>query len=287
MKKLTLLTTLILLTILGCNDNRHQSLGQLDLGKKHLENDKFDSSLTCLYNAIKLDSLNSEAYYYLGKINYQIDNYNEGFKYVNIAEKQNFNADSIEVLKLKILFAMNKYDDCIEYCNKLISKNSSNHKMYLYKAKALYNKANNAKTIETRVMQLKEALENVNISLNLNKDNNETFVIRGAIRYRLTDNKGAIGDFDMAISKEKKDSSIISNAYRFKGLAKKALKNLNDAELLLDSAIIFQNKTAELYINRGDIKISLNKTDLACADYRKAFELGYKDAIDRIREDCK
>ena len=182
---------------------------------------------------------------------------------------------------------MEKYDDYIEYCNKLISKNSSNYKMYFNKATALFNKANDAKTSETRVEQLKDALENVNISLNLNKDDNETFVLRGAIRFALADNKGAIGDFDMAISKEEKDSSIISIAYRYKGLTEKDLKNLSVAESLLDSAIIFEKKHAILYINRGDIRISLNKADLACEDYRKALELGDKDAIDRIREKCK
>jgi len=121
----------------------------------------------------------------------------------------------------------------------------------------------------------------------LNKGDNETFVLRGAIRYALSDNLGAIGDFDMAISQEKKDSSIISIAYRYKGLTENDLNNLRYAESLLDSAIIFEKKQAILYINRGDIRISLNKTDMACEDYRKALELGDNDAIDRIRENCK
>lgn len=286
MKKSIFLTTLFLLTLFGCNDNKHKSLSQLEAGKKYFENDKYDSSLTCLNDAIRLDSSNSEAYYYLSKTNYQIDNYNEGLKYLNLAEKRKFNSDSIKVLKLKILFAMEKYDDYIEYCDKLISKNSSNYKMYFNKATALFNKALDA-TSETSVDLLKDALKNVNISLNLNKGDNETFVLRGAIRYALSDNLGAIGDFDMAISQEKKDSSIISIAYRYKGLTENDLNNLRYAESLLDSAIIFEKKQAILYINRGDIRISLNKTDMACEDYRKALELGDNDAIDRIRENCK
>lgn len=286
MKKITFLTTLILLVLFSCNDNRNKSLSQLQAGKEYYENDKYDSSLTSLNDAIRLDSSNSEAYYYLSKTNYQIGNYNEGLKYLNLAEKRKFNPDSIEVLKLKILFAMEKYDDYIEYCDKLISKNSSNYKMYFNKSKALFNKADDA-TSETSVDLLKEALKNVNISLNLNKGDNETFVLRGAIRYALADNVGAIGDFDMAISQEKKDSSIISIAYRYKGLTEKDLNNLSYAESLLDSAIIFNKKHAILYINRGDIRISLNKTDMACKDYRKALEFGDNDAIDRIRENCK
>lgn len=286
MKKTTFLLVLFLLMLFSCNDIRNKSLSKLQTAKKYYENNKYDSSLTSLNDAIRLDSSNSEAYYYLSKTNFKIDNYNEALKYLNLAEKLQFNSDSIEALKLRILFEMEKYDDYIESCDRLISKNSSNYKMYLNKATALFNKANDA-TSETRVELLKDALKNVNISLKLNKEDNKTFVLRGAIRYALADNVGAIGDFDMAISQEKKDSSVISIAYRYKGLTEEGLNNLSYAESLLDSAILFAKKNAVLYINRGDIRISLNKTDMACKDYRKALEFGDNDAIDRIRENCK
>lgn len=283
MKKPVLLSILLILLIFGCSDSKRESLSQLEDEKKHYQNNSYDSSITFLNNAIKLNPSNSEAYYYLSKVNYDIENYSEGLKFVNLAEKHEFNTDSINSLKLKTLFALEKYDDYIQFNNELISKNSSNYKLYFNKAKALYNKSAKFKN----VAQLKLALENINISFNLNKKDNEIYVLRGAIRYALSDNKGAIDDFEIAINQEKKDSLIISYAYRFKGLTNIQLKNFNHAEVLLDSAIIYNNDSAVLYHNRGNARFALNKADLACKDYRKALELGYNDAIYNIRENCK
>ena len=287
MTKNSLLSIIFILTLLSCNDQKQQAIKQLDIGKEKYYKDKFDTSLTYLNNAIKIDSANAEAYYFLGKVNYEIKNYSDGLKYLNLAEQKKYNYDSVQAMKLETLFAMEKYDDYIDLCNKLISKNTSNYKMYFNKATALFNKANDATTTENKIEKLKEALDNVNISLNLTKNDYETFVLRGAVRFALSDNKGAISDFDIAIKNEKKDSSIISIAYRYKGLTEKELNNLIYAESLLDSSIIFQNKHSTLYINRGDIRILLKKVGLGCEDYRKALEYGDNDAIERIRENCK
>lgn len=284
--KLIIFFLLLCILHLSCKNKKHESLSQLNEGKRFYETNKFDSTLFYLNNAIKLDTLNSEAYYYLSKTNYQIENYEEGFKYLNIAEKKKFNSDSIEVWKLKFLFAMENYEEYIEYCDKLINKNSSNYKMHFNKAKALFNKANDA-SAETKLTLLKDALKDVNISINLNNGDNVAFVLRGAIRNALEDNLGAISDFDIAINREKKDSSIISYAYRYKGLTEQDLNNLSYAESLLDSAIIFMKVHAILYIDRGNIRILLNKTDFACEDYRKALELGDNDAIDYVLKHCK
>ena len=50
---------------------------------------------------------------------------------------------------------------------------------------------------------------------------------------------------------------------------------------------MYNQKKSNLYINRGEIRVLLNKVDLACEDFRKALELGDKNAIDEIREHCK
>lgn len=283
----SMLTILIILALLSCNNKKQQSIKQLEIGKENYFKGNFDTSITFLNSAINIDSSNAEAYYFMGKVNYQIENYIESLKYLNLAEQKKYNHDSVQEMKLEILFTMKKFDDYIDLCNKLISKNASNYKIYFNKATALFNIANNAASTENKIEKLKEALDNVNISLNLKKNDYETFVLRGAVRFALSDNKGAISDFDIAIKNEKKDSSIISIAYRYKGLTEIELNNLNYAESLLDSAILFQKNNSILYINRGDIRILLKKIDLGCEDFRKAFEYGDNEVIERIRENCK
>ncbi len=287
MKKTTFLSAIFIITIYGCNSSKSESLKQLREGKKHYQIKNYDSSITFLTKALVLDSLNSGAYYFFGKINYEINNYSEGLKYLSLARKHALRSDSLAFLRLKILSAMGNYDEFIQYNNELISKNPSNYKLYFNKARALHNKSYSVETNSAKVDLLKEAFENINISIGLNNTDNEIFVLRGVIRYALSDNYGALDDLNTAIKQEKQDSSIISIAYRYKGLTQVHLNNFTNAESLLDSAILYEKGIAVLYYNRGNVRIRLNKINLACDDYRKALELGENEAIDRIRENCK
>jgi tetratricopeptide (TPR) repeat protein len=285
MKRFIVLLTLTI-TIIGCNENRSKSLSQLKQGKQYFLNEKYDSSIISLNRAIQLDSLNSEAFYYLSKNNYAIENYADGLKYLKLAESQKFNSDSIDELKLDILFATEKFDEYIKYCDKMISRNSSNSKIYRYKANAMFNIALDAKTDDMREEILKDALKSLNIALRLKEHDYHAICSRGSISIFLDDYKGAIRDFDTVIRNEKIDSSIISKAYRYKGITEKLLKNLTYAESLLDSAILYDKSISVLYLNRGDIRLLLKKSALACEDYRKALEFGDERAIDIIREKC-
>lgn len=260
---------------------------QLKIAKDYFYQEKIDSCISYLNNVIKIDSTNSEAFYYIAKANYQIDNFVDGLKYLNLAEKNKFDLDSIQMLKLQILFAQENYEDYIAICNRLITKNTSDYKMYFRKATALYNQGNTSTSNELKDKKLKEALDAINTSLNLNKKDYEVYVLRGAIRIALSDNKGALDDIDIAIKNEKKDSSIIFRAYLYKSSVMQGLDNLTYSESLLDTSISYNPKHSILYIVRGDIRSKLNKVNFACDDYRKALELGDNDAIEKIREKCK
>lgn len=278
---------IILIVFTGCTDNKMNSQKNLRIAKDFYIKNKYDSAIVYLNRAVKLDTSNSEAYYCLSISNYKINNLGEAIKFVDIAEHKKYNSDSTANLKLKILYDQQKYDDFIVICDRLIKKNSSNYKIYFEKSTALFNKANNVESIDEKIELLKKAMDNINISLKLNNTNKETFVLRGAIRFALEDFKGAINDFDLVIRSVKKDSSLLSITYRYKGLTEKSIDNLSYAEILLDSAIWFNKESSILYYNRGDIRFGLNKFESACDDYRKSLELGENAAVDRIRERCK
>jgi tetratricopeptide (TPR) repeat protein len=283
----TILTTISILAIIGCFNRKNKSIEHLKAGKEYYFINRYDSSMIHLKNSIKYDSLNSEAYYYMAKVNEEIGNYNNGIKYIDLANKHKIFSDSIDILKSEILQKMYRYDECIEFCDLAINRNNLNYKMYLEKARALFNKSNRETNKNKRLETLYGALDNVNIVLKLNKLNNESITLRGIIRYGMNDYKGAIKDFDTVIYKYKNDSTIISKAYRYKGLSQKRLKNYIHAELLLDSAIIYNKRKAVLYANRGDIRSKLKKMDLACEDYKIALEFGYEYAIETMYKSCQ
>lgn len=62
--------------------------------------------------------------------------------------------------------------------------------------------------------------------------------------------------------------------YYNKGNILRALNKFNDAEREYSRAISFMPTMPELYINRGDIRFLLRNTEEACADLKKACDLG-------------
>ena len=55
----------------------------------------------------------------------------------------------------------------------------------------------------------------------------------------------------------------------------------------LDSAILLKPDYADAFYNRGMSNMSLKDTLSACADWKKAFELGSKPAEQMVREYCR
>lgn len=287
MKYQPLFLLILVITNYSCGKNKEHIKLELTKGKEYYYSNKYDSAIVHLNKAINIDSSNAEAFYFLSKVYFSSDNYQEAMRQIELAKKNKFNIDSTNFWKSKIFLAQEKYDDCIKLCDTLLSRNGSDYKVHLTRGTALYNKAAQAETTEEQITLNKEALKNANQALNIHKGDNQIYALRGVIRYGLEDYKGAIKDFDLVIGDEKKDSVVISKVYRFKGLSHKSMGNYQIAENLLDSAIIFNNTSGLNYFNRGYIRLKLKETDDACDDFSKALELGMDDAVYFIRNNCK
>jgi tetratricopeptide (TPR) repeat protein len=287
MKLISAIYLFFILAVTSCERNKDKAVIELETGKNFLFKNKMDSSFKHLNKSLELDTAISGAHYHLAKANYQIKNYKEGLKQIAFYEKGKYNTDSLNEIKLKILYSLKNYDAYVELYNKLISKNPSSYKPYFNKSVALFDKGNKETKDDISIKQLKDALSAINTALSLNNKNSESYVLRGAIRFALSDYKGAIKDLNTVIKSEKNNSHVISQAYRYRGLTEKALNNLVAAKASLDEAILHEKDRSILYINRGDIFILSKKNELACEDFRKALELGDDDSIDRIRENCK
>jgi tetratricopeptide (TPR) repeat protein len=66
-----------------------------------------------------------------------------------------------------------------------------------------------------------------------------------------------------------------------RGLAFKVLGRLDEAERDYSSAIAIDGKYAAAYTNRGNVRLLLNDTAGALADYRRAIRLDPKDTVAR------
>lgn len=282
----TFLTTTIVLIVLSSCNLKHKDTQEIEQAKKYYFNAKYDSSIYYLNNIIEVDPNNAEAFFYLSRATYKINNFNMSLIYLNKADSLMFSVDSVEELKIDLFLKMVKYDDVINICDKQISKTPSNYQAYFNKAIALFNKSIAEPDTQASQEYLKLALQNINFSSNFKKNDNEYFVLRGAILYLLDDIKGATSDIEIALSREKRDSFVISQAYCWRGLIAEYQNNFESAEHFLDSAIEYANYREVLYLDRGDIKMQLNKKNEACNDYRSALRLGDTSALSKIKINC-
>jgi tetratricopeptide (TPR) repeat protein len=75
-------------------------------------------------------------------------------------------------------------------------------------------------------------------------------------------------------------------ALAYRGLCKYHLKDFEGALIDFNRAILQQPDYAEAYDLRGVVKGELGDKEGACSDWKKAFELGFNDAFQLIKEFC-
>ena len=108
------------------------------------------------------------------------------------------------------------------------------------------------------------------------------YYLRGRSKFELTDKRGAILDFDMAVSLDPAKPAY----YYYRGLAHHWLKHYSDAIENYDMAVKLNPDKMHYYLNRGYVKFLSDDIDDACYDFSKAGELGLFEAYELIKEYC-
>ncbi|MGZ5243957.1 MAG: tetratricopeptide repeat protein, partial [Bacteroidia bacterium] len=113
--------------------------------------------------------------------------------------------------------------------------------------------------------------------------------------------KDAIGWYNLSraqYSQQKYDDCILSlnkvntlqpgylDTYFWLGLSHAAKNDFTNALKWFDKGIEQKPNAGYLYFNRGIAKGRLNRNDF-CADFKKAVELGYTEAIKMVSNYCK
>jgi tetratricopeptide (TPR) repeat protein len=121
-------------------------------------------------------------------------------------------------------------------------------------------------------------------------NNAEALYIRGKAKMEQEDIKGAIADFDKSLNVNSKNVRVLYN----RGLARYKSGDFNGAVQDFDATVIVPKtknspriEFADAYFNRGLAKEKLGKKDEACADWKKASELGSAEGEKRITNVCK
>jgi tetratricopeptide (TPR) repeat protein/V8-like Glu-specific endopeptidase len=119
------------------------------------------------------------------------------------------------------------------------------------------------------------ALTDYNLAISLNPKYSAAYNNRGNLKGDLNDPQGALADYDQAISLNPQNAL----AYNNRGVLKKQkLNNPQGALTDYNLAISLNPKYADAYNNRGNLKDDLNDLQGALADYNRAISLNPKFA---------
>ena len=106
---------------------------------------------------------------------------------------------------------------------------------------------------------------------------------KGDVKITTKDYKGAIDDFNKVLE----INPGYPDAYLYRGMGEYLLNDLKTSFVDFNKAIELQPDFAEAFFYRGIVNGDLKKSDDACNDWVKSFELGFDGSLDLIDKFCK
>lgn len=210
----------------------------------------------------------------------------------------------VHINKGVILFEKEKYNEAIEQFNAAINKDPANYKPYIGRGKAKHALNNfhgamddfnislavfksfegylNRAVLKISMKDFDEARNDLSNAYFLQPNSSDVFINMGIIEIEQNDYIKAIEELNKAVG-------INSNnykAYLYLGIAKFKLKEFNLAIEYLDECIQLRpDKLAYYY--RGLAHIEIKNNANGCNDLEQSFSMGYNEAGDEIKNNCK
>jgi len=156
-----------------------------------------------------------------------------------------------------------RYRTSIDYFSRALLSNPANAELYYLRADA-----------KSKLKKNKEAIDDYSKAIKL-KPEMKYYLGRGLTYLTILDFKGAINDFDEAVTLDSTNSELYFN----RGYSYSALDNYDRALSDYSTAIILDSSNAKLFVNRGDLWSREGKFELAIFDFTKAIALDPDDEL--------
>jgi tetratricopeptide (TPR) repeat protein len=238
----------------------------------YMDNDEYENAINDFSKVIQNDDMVNPEVFFLRGVSYiEIEKYDLAINdFDNAIELFSNNADYYYNRGLA-KYNLNKTDEAINDFNKAIEIYPKYDNAYYYKGLTYYFSE-----------QYDLAIKDFSKAIEINPKYYDAYVLRGSSKHELKMYQQALLDYNKAIEINSKDDM----AYMYRGNTNGDLKLFQQALLDYNKAIEI-NPTGLTYYNRGLTKLDANNKTGACADWKKAVELGYNDAQSLIDENCQ
>ncbi len=238
----------------------------IDLGLVHFNNNQFEKGVESMQKAILIDSSNYKTYYNLANAYNAARQYDSAIYYYRKTTQHNADLPYPYLYLAQIYTSQSDTYPAILNLTEFIKRDSNKVEPYFRRALLYTNQA-----------EFKSALKDWNKVIALDPANNEALRNRGLTHFYLERFEDAIDDFTLALESNEEPYTLINRGYSYylNGQSELALADLSQGLGVL-------SKYNLGYYIRALTLLDLKKKKKACADLRKALELGFNEnEVDR------
>ncbi len=288
-----------------------------ELGEIYFEEKKYDESLknySIIISSGTGENL-KKAYLHRGKCYYYTKQLEKSINDFNNANALQSNDEAYFYLGLNAIETKD-WLAAETHFNNAIKLNDKNGEYYLLRGSVFFSQADNPED-KHHHDKLKSALTDYDKALELDDKLEEAYYERGEVKMELSDYKGAIADFQTATKIDpsdldahylkamcnfhygyekqakneledilRKDSKFVDAIYQL-GRIELDEENLAMAIGYFDRLVAIGSEDSDVYLFRAYGRIDLGDKAGACQDFRKADELGNKEAHQKSHKYCK
>ena len=286
-----------------------------ELSKLKITEDKNNEALSMLNEVIKNDEANSEAYFRRGQLKHKKGEYESAKNDFNRALLYNSTNGIYHYDRALTEIELNDYPSAIDDLSRVIEEFPELENAYFYRGYAYYQEGLSPE-FKSHKFLFEQSLADYNKCIELDIEDETAFFNRGEVHMRLNQYLEAISDFKHAILLDPNDKEAHYHKamcnYKY-GYEQEALKeftdilkidpnyadalfqigfinqeygNYNESLKAFDKLISIEEAHTDAYMYRGWTNYELKKLPEACADWKKADQLGDKESHHDFHKYC-
>lgn len=301
------------------------SQAYLELSKVDIALGETQEAFDYLNLAVEKDTTLDEVYYELGKLHFDEKQYKEALKNANKALALNQKLADYYYLRGVANVELGNLAEAIKDFNDVIAKDNEIENAYFYRGYCYLTKGANANK-RNRRDKLNKALADFNTcvkldpkddvafynrgethmfmaeltpggghhyidaiadfksALQLNPNNNDAHFNKALCNYKYGYEEQALAEFETILKNDPKDADAMYQV----ALIKYEFQDFNAALDLYDKLVLLEEEPhKDTYLYRGYTLYELKQKKQACLDWKKADELGDREAHNDLRKYCK